>query len=119
MRITPTEMLRRGGKWLGAARHWLQWNKRNGSDVTWGSKEVLQPPFTVRDVEEVAAEVAATFYPDENVPKGVIEAAKILTRWHYGSAPGHGEMAPKDCVLVAHSDWIALKKALDDMPKEP
>jgi len=62
-------MLRSGGKWLGAARTWLQWNRINGERVTWGSDDVLEPHFTARDVEELAAEVAAA---------AMTEAARIL-----------------------------------------
>lgn len=58
-RVTAGELLRQGGEWLGAARNWIQWHRRNGSDVTWGSNDVLEPPMTVANVEDLAAEVAA------------------------------------------------------------
>ena len=48
-----------GGKWLGAARRWLQWHKHNGDSVTWGSEQELTPAMTVREVEDLAATVAA------------------------------------------------------------
>ena len=51
-----TDVLRIGGKWLGSVRSWLQWHKQNGSKVTWGSDDVLEPPMTVRDCETLAAE---------------------------------------------------------------
>lgn len=57
--IYGEELLRKGGEWLGEARAWLQRHKLNGSRVTWGSQDELQPPMTVRDVEEVAAYAAA------------------------------------------------------------
>lgn len=53
------EMLKAGGAWLGVARNWIQWTKLNGSRVTWGSTEALEPPVTVRELEEVAAISAA------------------------------------------------------------
>jgi len=53
------ELLRKGGKWLAAARSWLQWHRRNGSTIIWGSDEVLLPHFNARDVQELAADVAA------------------------------------------------------------
>ena len=53
------ELRKRGGKWLGAARSWLQWHTRNGEHVTWGSMDLVEHSFTVRDVEELASEVAA------------------------------------------------------------
>lgn len=115
MKMSPIELLRRGGEWLGAARSWLQWNKRNGSDVTWGSLDEIKPPMTAADVDALAAEVAATFFPDGG-PKPVVEAARIVTRWHYGSAPGQGELAPTDCVLVSRAEWEALKRAVETQP---
>lgn len=59
-RIASYELLRRGGEWLGVAREWVKWHKRNGDRVTWGSSDELQPPMTIREVEELAAEVAAS-----------------------------------------------------------
>ena len=53
-----TELMKKGGEWLGACRKWLQWNTHNGDRVTWGSNDVIQPPLTARDVEELASCVA-------------------------------------------------------------
>jgi hypothetical protein len=58
-RILPCELSKKGGKWLGAARSWLQSNTHNGDRVTWGSSETLVPHLTVKDVEDLAAHVAA------------------------------------------------------------
>jgi hypothetical protein len=52
------ERLKNGGDWLGATRNWVQWKRRNGSQVTWGSNDVLLPHMTIKDVEEVALEAA-------------------------------------------------------------
>jgi hypothetical protein len=49
------DLLKAGGAWLGAARSWMQRNKRNGSDVIWASDDVLIPHMTVRNCEEMAA----------------------------------------------------------------
>jgi hypothetical protein len=57
--LLGSDLLREGGPWLGAARSWLRRHKCNGSSVTWGSDEELRPPFTVREIEELAADVAA------------------------------------------------------------
>ena len=57
--ITAQELMNRSGEWLGAARAWMQRKKLNGSRVTWGSMEILQPPVMVREIEEVAAYAAA------------------------------------------------------------
>jgi len=50
--------LTEGGPWLGAARSSIQ-RKRcwgNGERVTWGSNDVIDPPLTVREVENIAAD---------------------------------------------------------------
>lgn len=53
------ETMKGGGPWLGAVRGWLQWNKYNGDKVTWGSDEMLLPPITVREVEQIGLHAAA------------------------------------------------------------
>ena len=58
--MTGADALREGGAWLGSVRSWLQWNKKNGEKVTWGSNEVILPHVTVRDIEEIAAVAIAT-----------------------------------------------------------
>ena len=58
-RIYAQELKRKGGAWLGAARSWIQWHCVNGENVTWGSNEELRPALTVKDVEDLAAEIAA------------------------------------------------------------
>ena len=40
-------MKRYSGKHLGIVRSWIQWNALNGSDVTWGSNEVLRFSRTI------------------------------------------------------------------------
>lgn len=55
------EFKQKGGDWLGKVRSWIRWNCKNGSDVTWGSDDVLNRlgrEFTVKDIEEIAAEAA-------------------------------------------------------------
>ncbi len=58
-RVTPGELLRRGGEWLGTARSWMQRVAHNGGRVTWGSSDLLQASLSVRDIEELAADVAS------------------------------------------------------------
>lgn len=55
---TKDEFRRQGGKWLAAARSWVQWHCRNGSSVTWGSDEPLVPHLTMRQIEDLASDVA-------------------------------------------------------------
>jgi hypothetical protein len=58
-RVLPCELSRKGGKWLGAARSWLQSNTMNGDRVTWGSRDIIEPHLTVNDIEDLAAHIAA------------------------------------------------------------
>jgi hypothetical protein len=67
------EAMKHGGSWLGAARSWLQWHKINGSRVTWGSNDVLEPPFTVHDAEEIARHAAAAARQE-----ALLEAADLI-----------------------------------------
>ena len=58
MTLAP-DLLRIGGRWLRSAREWLQRHKHNGSDVTWGSQDIILPHMTVRDCEEMCATAVA------------------------------------------------------------
>lgn len=62
--ITKEKFKSHGGKWLGSARSWIQWNCINGSEVIWGSDEVLRrsKQFTVKDIEEIAGDAAYAEY---------------------------------------------------------
>lgn len=53
-----------GGAWLAETREWIQRNKINGSNVVWGSGEVLNPLMTVADCEDLAAHIAARMLND-------------------------------------------------------
>lgn len=57
--LTCHDVLREGGKWLGEIRNWIQCKKKNGERVIWGSSDVLQPPMTVREIEEICATAVA------------------------------------------------------------
>lgn len=57
--IHAFELKQKGGAWLGAARTWVQENKLNGDSVTWGSEQELRPAFTMREIEDLAAVIAA------------------------------------------------------------
>lgn len=58
--ITAQELSNKGGSWLGRVRSWIQWNCTNGDEVTWGSFDHLKnKPFTVKDLELLAADIAA------------------------------------------------------------
>ena len=50
-----------GGNWLGTAREWIQCKFKNGSDVTWGSQDMLKGrSLVVQDIELLAANIAAS-----------------------------------------------------------
>lgn len=59
---TWEEFVKAGGRWLGSARAWIQRKKLNGSRVTWGSGEALEPPVTVREIEDLSANAAYHAY---------------------------------------------------------
>jgi hypothetical protein len=67
--VLPCELKRKGGKWLGTARSWMQSNAYNGDRVIWGSSEVLVPHMTVKDLEDLAAHVAAAAINEERKRK--------------------------------------------------
>lgn len=71
----PLGLLQKGGAWLGAVRNWIQWNKRNGSDVIWGSDDVLNPPMTVRQCEDMAAEAVCA---DRNIVEKELETLRAF-----------------------------------------
>jgi len=47
-----------GGEWLAEAREQIIHKFVNGDSVTWGSQDVLKGQLTVKDFEEIAAEIA-------------------------------------------------------------
>jgi len=49
------EKVRDGGAWLGAVRSWVQRKRFNGSRVTWGSGDLLEPQMTAGELEEACA----------------------------------------------------------------
>jgi hypothetical protein len=73
------ELMRRGGEWLGVARNWIQWNCRNGESVTWGSRDVLERSFTVADIEQIAAKVAASAMKPQ--PNEARLSVHLKARW--------------------------------------
>lgn len=76
---TAAELLRQGGEWLGAARKWLQWNTRNGDQVTWGSGDLIEPQLSVRQIEDLASEVAAAAMRPQPSEERLEQALKA--RW--------------------------------------
>lgn len=59
------EQLKHGGKWLGAARTWLQLNVKQGDSINWSSAQPVSVPFC--DFEDFARHVAvAAIEEDRN-----------------------------------------------------
>ena len=54
--VSVSNDLRRGGKWLGAARTWMQSNIKNADSICWSSYESVTIPFC--NLEDFAREVA-------------------------------------------------------------
>ena len=90
---------KQGGKWLGAARTWLQWHTRNGESVTWGSQDVIEPQMTVKMVEELAANVAEAAVEEQ------LEKQMLLL-----SAAYHLLMNAKVDLPGGPTDWGWTKK---------
>lgn len=60
-----------GGEHYGVVRNWIQCKATNGSDVTWGSQDVLRGvTFTVRVLEDLACKIAAAAINDFKGPPG-------------------------------------------------
>jgi hypothetical protein len=66
IRTTGVEVKRRGGKWLGAIRTWIQSHKccGNGETIIWGSDEEVKPAMTMREVEEICGVAVASIIND-------------------------------------------------------
>ena len=63
-RVDALELYRKGGDWLGRARSYLQRKAKGGEYLTWGSDEPVEW-LTVRDIELMAAEIAAAAINDD------------------------------------------------------
>jgi hypothetical protein len=83
-----------GGKWLGAIRNWVQSKKKNGNTVTWASTEVLDPPMTVKELED-----AADFRKSEST----------LFEEQAGANPGLRQMKSGECVLLVSKNGKMLR----------
>jgi hypothetical protein len=102
--IDALAMFKHGGAWLGRARAWMQNHKHNGSRVTWGSNEVLQPPMTVQEVEDVARISAVAAINEDKAPRVLGEILELLDQ---------GVLVPKENVTgEEHFNLIrALREA--------
>lgn len=65
--IKPHEVMKKGGKWLGGARTWLQDNIIRGDSLTWGSDEIIG--ITVKQFEEAASVIAAAAINEDRVKR--------------------------------------------------
>jgi hypothetical protein len=123
MAMSPGERLRMGGPWLGDARNWLKCHTRNGERVTWGSEEALEPPLTVRQVEEIAAvAVAAEMRESDALRSQLAEARRDRDMWQeLAGSIGDGWQAravAAEAVLAAGPDkakaaWERERKRAD------
>jgi hypothetical protein len=60
MKITAYTLSQKGGKWLGVARSYLQCKAMWGDRLIWGSQDSVT--LTVKQIEELASEVAAAAF---------------------------------------------------------
>lgn len=70
------ERVMQGGIWIATIRGWIQRKKWNGSRVTWGSTEPLDPPMTCGELEEVVA--LAIEADRQRILKGFDEAESVV-----------------------------------------
>jgi hypothetical protein len=113
---TAHELSQRGGPWLAAAREWLRRRKANGHTLTWGSDDKPYPTMSVRDVEDLAAHVAAAV---ANEYQGVLRDTYHLLVEHHnvGKRIEWGGVCPH-CVSadgkspVLDSIYAALKETM-------
>lgn len=137
---TWEEFLRTGGDWIGSARAWMQRKKRNGSRVTWGSDEALEPPMTVREVEDVVSNASWAAYQmgyeaaDKVAELQVKEYRKVLQALYVAvPAIGHHDLPAYDCpaqdlakamneaakALGQPEPYPRIEKRIDDPPQPP
>jgi hypothetical protein len=60
--MTKKEFKSRGGEWLAKVREWIKDHCFGGDMVTWGSDDVLKITITVKDLEDLAADIAYAVY---------------------------------------------------------
>ena len=74
-----TLMRRGGGPWLGAARKWLQHKRTTkgvaGDLIKWGDETAIFN-ISAREVEELAAEVAAAAYNEQGDKIALVESLR-------------------------------------------
>lgn len=108
-RVTPGELMRRGGEWLGVARNWIKCKARNGEWVTWGSRDVLERDFTVEDIESLAAEVASVAMrpqPDE-ASMNRMRRSMWTAQWLMQEANKAAAEAQAETVSAKDKMWMA------------
>ena len=64
----PFELMKTGGVWLGAVRTYIQHNFIDGDRLNWSSEEELRPHITMKQLQEIAAYVAASVYKEVSKP---------------------------------------------------
>lgn len=66
-RIYPEDLMRSGGRWLGALRERIKWLRAGppNDEIPWGSNQSPRPPFTMAEVEQLGAEATAAGMSDD------------------------------------------------------
>lgn len=82
-----------GGKWLAAARSWVQHHCLNGSTVQWNTNVELQPPITAAGVESLAECVAKAAIEEETKMQQalLVEAHLLLSKGQASKQDGAGD----------------------------
>jgi hypothetical protein len=98
---TPYEMLRDGGNWLAAVRGRVQTMFHNGSTVTWNTNDVLSPPATIANIEELGSYAAAAVAND--MQKQLDASQKLCEIYFRIAASAIGELetrAKRDAMIA-------------------
>lgn len=110
---------KRGGKWMGWIREWMQRTFRNGSDVTWGTTDKLEGGFvpTVERFEALAADVAAAALTERFTTEEQDALRHIIAIMQYSKEPDtHAAAATLRIVIgpygtLTHEQACAIQAA--------
>ena len=115
----PSELLRRGGEWLGAARDWIKRKARNGESVTWGSHDVLEGSFTVESIESLAAHVASIAMRPQPSDKRLanLQRATWAAQWQRAQAVDRADAAEQKAADYLAKYTFMVENAVDGVQR--
>lgn len=109
------EDLRHGSKWLGAARSWLQYHRHapgNGESIIWGSDEEIKAPLTMKELEEIALDVAVAAIEEYKEKLKTAAVTKELLQRH--QVERITEFGPDRVVFSGDGEATTPKRAREE-----